>query len=56
MREKLAALQVQGCYAMYYDSHARFLFVATERHPLDELHVHLVSLGLPASRLLTSGT
>jgi hypothetical protein len=56
MREKLAALRARNCYAMYYNSHARFLFVASERDPLDELRVHLVSLGLPASRLLTSGT
>jgi hypothetical protein len=52
MREKLAVLQSSGCHAMYYDSHARFLFVASKRHPLDELHTHLVSLGLPASRLM----
>jgi hypothetical protein len=29
MREKLSALQARGCYGMYYDSHARFIFVAT---------------------------
>jgi len=43
-------------HAMYYDSHARFLFAATAKHPLHELRTHLVSLGLPVSRLLEGGT
>jgi hypothetical protein len=55
MCEKLAALQARGCHAMYYNSHARFLFVARERAPLHELRTHLVSLGLPLSRLRESG-
>ena len=55
MQTKLAALQALNCRAMYYDSHARFLFVSKEWHPLHELRVHLVSLGLPESRLLAVG-
>ena len=46
------------CWAtpMCYDSHARFLFIATQKQALDELRAHLVSLGMPAKRLLESGT
>ena len=55
MREKLSALRSRGCHGMYYDSHARFVFVAKERHVLHELQRQLLSLGLPASRLLTVG-
>ena len=54
MREKLSALRSRGCHGMFYDSHARFVFVATERHALHELQLQLLSLGLPASRLLTA--
>ena len=56
MREKLATIEAQGCHGMYYDSHARFLFAAANEEPLHELRAHLVSLSLPASRLLKSGT
>ncbi|MGA2220985.1 MAG: hypothetical protein ABSH21_04250 [Verrucomicrobiia bacterium] len=56
MRSKLAALQDRGCHAMYYNSHARFLFVTTRKPPLHELRAHLISLGLPQERLLESGT
>jgi hypothetical protein len=56
LREKLAALRARGCHAMYYESHARFLFAARARHPIDELREHLVSLGLPASRLIEGGS
>jgi len=51
MASKLAALNERGCHGMYYDSHARFLFVSREAHALTELHEHLVLLGLPAARL-----
>jgi hypothetical protein len=54
IRTKLSALRSRGCHAMYYDSHARFVFVANQRPALDELQLHLVALGLPASRLLAS--
>ncbi len=56
MREKLAALQALGCHAMYYDSHARFLFASAAEPTMHELRAHLVSLGMPPSRLLASGT
>jgi len=56
IREKLAELRALGCHAMYYDSHARFLFASAEGHPLSELRAHLLSLGLPSSRLIESGT
>jgi hypothetical protein len=54
MTEKLAALQALGCHAMYYNSHARFLFAAKQKGAIDELRDHLVSLGMPAKRLLQS--
>lgn len=54
MQAKLAAVSSRGGRAMYYDSHARFLFVSLKEHPLQELREHLVSLGLPAERLLES--
>ena len=54
MQAKLAAVSSCGGRAMYYDSHARFLFVSLKEHPLQELREHLVSLGLPAERLLES--
>jgi hypothetical protein len=53
MREKLLTLRDLGCHGMYYDLHARFIFVANKSHALDELQLHLVSLGLPEARLLT---
>ena len=51
MREKLLDLASRGCHAMYYDSHARFVFVTREGAALDELHSHLLSLGMPALRM-----
>ena len=54
IREKLSALRAKGCHGMYYDSHARFVFVANQRAVLNELRVHLITLGLPQSRLLTA--
>ena len=54
MREKLSALKARGCHGMYYDSHARFIFVANNQAVLHELQTQLLSLGLPASRLLTA--
>ena len=54
MREKLACIRELGCHGMYYDSHARFLFVAAEEKVLHELRAHLVSLGMPNARLITS--
>jgi len=56
MKAKLSALKDRSCHAMYYDSHARFLFVSKHEKPLRELRTHLVSLGLPTERLLEVGT
>jgi hypothetical protein len=52
MKGKLSALTDRSCHAMYYDSHARFLFVSKEEKLLRELRAHLVSLGLPTERFL----
>ena len=54
MRQKLTALTVHGCNGMYYDSHARFLFVSRSQPVLAELRTHLVSLGMPASRFVNA--
>ncbi len=54
MKNKFAELRGRGCHAMYYDSHARFLFASERRKPLRELHAHLLSLGIPPDRLLES--
>jgi hypothetical protein len=56
MNGKLAAFEARGCSAMYYDSHARFLFLSRQKHRLSELRAHLVSLGLPSERLVVSDT
>jgi len=52
---KLTSLQSRGCHGMYYDSHARFVFVSKRKSSIVELQRHLQSLGLPASRLITVG-
>lgn len=52
MRKKLETLKSLGCHAMYYDSHARFLFASRTPMPLRALCAHLTSLGLPGSRLV----
>lgn len=54
IQEKLAALRAVGCAALYYDSHARFVFAAAEAAPINELRTHLISLGLPPTRLIES--
>ena len=56
MREKLALLAEAGCSALYYNSHARFLFVSAENEPLSEFRAHIESLGLPAFRFVTRDT
>ncbi len=56
MQEKMSLLQGRGCHAMYYNSHARFLFVSTEEQQIIELRSHLVSLGLPPSRFIANET
>lgn len=56
MRERLAALAGLGCHGFYYVSHARFLFLAKQLEPLLEFREHLLSLGLPKTRLFDDGT
>jgi hypothetical protein len=41
---------------MYYDSHARFLFASRVDAVIMELREHLLSVGLPGSRLVGAGT
>lgn len=52
MQEKLRVLQERGIHAMYYDSHARFLFASMAEVLILELRKHLVSLGMPETRLV----
>ena len=52
MQEKIRQMQALNCDAMYYDSHARFLFVSKRQGMLQELKAHLHSIGLPTSRLV----
>ncbi|MEO6259299.1 MAG: hypothetical protein ABIP63_03080 [Thermoanaerobaculia bacterium] len=56
IQKKLEALRARGCSAMFYDSHARFLFASRAREAITELRGHLVSVGLPASRLVEAVT
>lgn len=53
MAEKLAELRQRDCHAMYYSSHAHFIFVSARQSPLAALREHLVSLGMPLSRLIS---
>jgi len=50
--QKLATLKTLGCPSLYYDSHARFVFAAAEAGPIHELRNHLLSLGIPGTRLI----
>ena len=52
IREKIETIAALGCSAIYYDSHARFLFVSRERSELERLRNELVSQGLPSSRFI----
>jgi hypothetical protein len=52
LKVKLGALNARGCAALYYASHAHFLFVSREHGHLQRLRAHLVGLGLPDSRLV----
>ena len=54
MLEKLGQMHIHGCYGMYYDSHARFLFISKCQGSLKEFKAHLVSIGLPITRLVES--
>jgi hypothetical protein len=52
LQAKLDQLTQRGCAALYYASHAHFLFISCERQRLDKLRGELLSRGLPASRLV----
>jgi hypothetical protein len=54
MAAKLAALQKGSCHGLYYDSHAHFLFVSKTAETLREISEHLVSIGLPKLRMVSS--
>lgn len=56
MQFKLAALRDIGTRGMYYNSHARFLFAASEEAPLIEFRNHLIALGMPECRLVVNGS
>ena len=55
IRTKLEAMSARGCYGLYYDSHARFLFVTKEASGIVVLSQRLHNLGIPASRLVQGG-
>jgi hypothetical protein len=55
MHQKLLILRERGLSAMYYDSHARFLFASQRQEHLDEILTRFISLGLPASRFIHAG-
>lgn len=54
VRRKLAVFAQLGCAAMYYDSHASFLFASRDTAALANLRSRLVACGLPESRLIAS--
>jgi len=56
IRGKLDAMRARGCHGLYYNSHARFLFVAQQAARLALLRQRLHKLGMPASRLVEDGT
>ena len=51
---KLRAISELGGHGMYYDSHARFLFVARNAATLNSFRNHLEFVGIPNSRLINS--
>lgn len=56
MLAKLASIQELGAHAMYYNSHARFVFVAETPEPLAALREHLMRIGLPSHRLVAASS
>jgi hypothetical protein len=56
LQEKLGAVHSLGCAAMYYDSHARFLFVSQQREHLQRLRADLLSHDVASARLVERGT
>lgn len=52
IRRKIALLNELGRSAMFYDSHARFLFLARQDAVLVELKKHCCELGVPQGRFV----
>lgn len=52
IQRKIEAMRALGCSAIYYDSHARFLFASRSDAVILELRDHLISVGLPSFRLV----
>ena len=52
MMEKLGNLFNIGCYAFYYDSHARFLFAASSEPDIKSVISALHLSGLPQARIV----
>lgn len=56
IQSKLESLADLGCHGMYYDSHARFLFVSQNCGVLRRVAKRFVSIGIPASRFIVLST
>lgn len=54
LHSKLNHMRQLGCSAMYYDSHARFLFASRSAQPLKSLRLRLATSGIPSRRLVRS--
>ena len=53
MERKLTEIRDRACHGMYYDSHARFLFVTTSATPLEQFRERCVTLGMPSGRFIS---
>lgn len=53
MQLKIKALAELGVSALYYNSHARFLFASRQAARIAELRVHLHKVGIPTARLVS---
>lgn len=56
MKQKIKVMNARGCSAFFYDSHARFIFVARDGCRLVEIKKYLSDVGLPSSRIIENGT
>ena len=54
MREKLEQVTSHGLFGFYYDSHAKFLFVARSQSTLYAIRNLVVQTGLPVRRIVSS--
>ena len=54
MKKKMSRLAEHGVRSIYYNSHARFLFASRSEELLLEMISHLVQVGMPRSRFVTS--